>query len=93
MDSKINFLQSTNKDKNVEIISSNSTREEVSNFLSSYINFKGNTLNMTGKMLFELSEDNMKKLGMNLEQRKSTTSKKRAWKWRWRGIYYWYNKK
>ena len=78
MDSKINFLQSTNKDKNVEIISSNSTREEVSNFLSSYINFKGNTLNMTGKMLFELSEDNMKKLGMNLEQRKSTTSKKRA---------------
>ena len=70
MDSKNNFLQSTNKDKNVEIISSNSTCEEVSNFLSSYINFKGNTLNMTGKMLFELSEDNMKKLGMNLEQRK-----------------------
>ena len=70
MDSKNIFLQSTNKDKNVEIISSNSTCEEVNNFLSSYINFKGNTLNITGKMLFELSEDNMKKLGMNMEQRK-----------------------
>jgi len=70
MDSKSIFFQSTNKDTIKETISSSSTREEVISFLERYINFKGTSLNITGKELFELSENDMNKLGMDLVQRK-----------------------
>ena len=70
MDSKSIFFQSTNKDTIKETISSSSTREEVISFLERYINFKGTSLNITGKELFKLSENDMNKLGMDLVQRK-----------------------
>ena len=77
MESKDISNQLINKDKRndeneiKEIISPDSTCEEVSKFLESYLNFKGSEINISGKMLFELSEDDMKKLGMNEIQRKT----------------------
>ena len=64
-----------NKDKFKEkeingYISSNSSSEEVQKFLESYLDFKENSNNINGKMLFELKEEDMKKLGMKLGQRK-----------------------
>ena len=70
MQSKNISYQSTNKDKIKENkieeeISPNSTCEEVSKFFEKYLNFKGN-VNITGEMLFKLSEDDIKELGRKL---------------------------
>ena len=64
-----------NKDKFKEkeingYISSNSSSEEVQKFFESYLDFKENSNNINGKMLLELKEEDMKKLGMKLGQRK-----------------------
>ena len=52
-----------------EEISSNSTSEEVKIFLESYLDFKEN-IDLNGKLLFGLNEEEMKKLAMKLGQRK-----------------------
>ena len=81
MESNNISYQSTNKDKIKENeieekISPNSTCEEVSKFFEKYLNFKGN-VNITGEMLFKLSEDDIKelcrKLGMKFGRIKRLT--------------------
>jgi len=57
-------------DKIKEEISFNSTIEDVTKFFKSYLDFGKNSKNLNGKMLFELKEEDMKKLGMKLGQRK-----------------------
>ena len=51
-------------------ISSNSNFEEVNKFLKNYLDFKEITILMNGKMIMELNEEDMEKLGMKLGQRK-----------------------
>ena len=53
-----------------ENISSNSSSDEVNLFLNNYLDFKENLNNLNGQKLFELNEEDMKKLGMKLGQRK-----------------------
>ena len=53
-----------------EEISSNSNFEEVNKFLKNYLDFKEITILMNEKMIMELNEEDMEKLGMKLGQRK-----------------------
>ena len=58
------------EEKIKEDITISSTPEEVNNFFKNFLNFKDNSIKVDGKMLFDLSEEDMKKLGMKLVQRK-----------------------
>jgi len=53
-----------------EIIMPNSKEEEVKSFFETCLNFKGPLENMDGQKLIALNEEEMKKLGLNLGQRK-----------------------
>ena len=59
------------KEKEInEVITSNSNSEEVTKFFQKCLNFKQNLDNLDGKGLIELDEEGMKKLGLNIGQRK-----------------------
>ena len=59
------------KEKEIkEVITSNTKSKEVKNFFEKCINFKNKLENLDGKGLLELNEEEMKKLGLNLGQRK-----------------------
>ena len=75
MEKNISDKQEENKikikeEKIKEDITISSTPEEVNNFFKNFLNFKDNSIKVDGKMLFDLSEEDMKKLGMKLVQRK-----------------------
>lgn len=53
-----------------EKISPNSSKEEIKGFFEKCLDFKGALNDMDGKQLLELSEDEMKKMGLNLGKRK-----------------------
>ena len=66
------YYENLDKFKEEEIfeeISLDSSSEEVKKFLENYLDFKEN-YNLNGEILFELCEEDMKKLGMKLGQRK-----------------------
>ena len=59
------------KEKEIkEVITAKSNSDEVKNFFERCLNFKGNLNGLDGKGLIELDEEKMKKLGLNLGQRK-----------------------
>ena len=69
-----NFIKE-NKDKFKEIqinekITAKSKPEEVAQFFEKCLNFKGELNNLDGKGLIELNEEGIKKLGLNIGQRK-----------------------
>ena len=51
-------------------ITSKSSPQQVKNFLESCLNFRQNDINIDGKRLLELGEEEMDKLGFNLGQKK-----------------------
>ena len=61
------------KEKNEEI-TIKSKPKDVKSFFENSLNFKGELNNMNGKTLLEMDEEGMKKLGLNLGQRKRLTS-------------------
>ncbi len=73
---KFNLYLAENRDKfakneNIkEVISFNSSAEEVKLFFGNYLNFKENYGNINGKNLKIMNEEDMKKIGMKLGQRK-----------------------
>ena len=64
MQKKNNFFEKSIQ-KNIETFSSN---KEIKKFCSNYLNFK-NEINIDANQLFNLSKDDMKKIGLNLGQR------------------------
>ena len=58
------------EDEIKEEISANSTSEEVKQFLLNFLDFKDNVNNLNGGVLLKLNDEDMKKLGMKLGQRK-----------------------
>lgn len=67
----LNNNRDTFKEKEIkESLNSYSNEEEVKIFFDKYLNFKKNLNKLRGKSLFELSEENMKELSLNLGQRK-----------------------
>ena len=59
------------KDKEIkEVITAKSNLDQVKIFFERCLNFKGNLNDLDGKRLIELDEEKMKKLGLNLGQRK-----------------------
>ena len=57
------------KEKNIEIkIYANSSEKEIKDFFEKYIDFKGELNSFDGKKLFELTEEEMKKLGLKYGQ-------------------------
>ena len=59
------------KEKEIkEVITVKSKPEEIKNFFERCLNFKGNLNDLDGKGLIDLDEEGMKKLGLNLGQRK-----------------------
>ena len=59
------------KEKEIkEVITAKSNSDVVKNFFERCLNFKGNLNGLDGKGLIELDEEKMKKLGLNLGQRK-----------------------
>ena len=56
-----------------ERINQSSTEEEVKNFFERCLDFKGPLENINGKKLLELTEEEMKKIGLNLGKRKKLT--------------------
>ena len=67
-DNKANFPEKKLEEK----IDDTSTIEEVKNFFEKYIEFKGD-IDLDGKKLFELKDEDILKLGLSLGQRKKLT--------------------
>ena len=65
-DNKSNFRE---RKINIKLYS-NSSEEEIKNFMKKYLEFEGHLNNLDGKRLLQLNEEGMKKLGLKYGQRK-----------------------